>query len=63
MLKSCFFCTDQIANSARAREFLATRARARVVLTGSSFVDLSTFPMFLHPFQTLFLNLQSHREP
>ena len=26
------------------------------------FVDLWTLPMFLEPFQTRFLNLQSHRE-
>ena len=37
----------------------ATRARARVVFAG---VDLSTFPMFLQPIQTRFLNLQSHQE-
>ena len=72
-LKSRFFCTYQIANSARAL--------ARVVFTAKTFrytctctctccfqrqhfrfVDLSTLPMFLQPFQTRFLNLQSHRE-
>ena len=49
------------ATRARAR----ARAHARFVFTGSTFaliVDLSTLPMFLQPFRTRFLNLQSHRE-
>ena len=42
----------------------ATRARARVVFSGSTFALLifRPFQMFLQPFQTRFLNLQSHRE-
>ena len=39
----------------------ATHAHARVVFTGITFA-LLIFPVFLQPFQTRFLNLQSHRE-
>ena len=78
VLKSRFFCTDQIANStcvrARARAHVFTgstfrytasaRASARVVFTGSTFALLifRRFRCFCNHFRHNFLNLQSHRE-